>query len=121
MITGLVSARHALVRLFVRSAEGREDEVEFVLDTGFVGFLTLPPAVVAALALPLSHTTSAYLADGSRVFLDVHKATVLWDGAERPVEVLSTGGEALLGTSLLDECEVCIQFTSRGLITIEPL
>jgi predicted aspartyl protease len=47
MITGIVTGHHAFVRLFVRGPGGQEEEVEFVLDTGFAGFLTLPYDVVA--------------------------------------------------------------------------
>jgi predicted aspartyl protease len=61
-----------------------------VLDTGFHGFLTLPPAAVAALALPFLNDFIAALADGSRVRRQVHAATILWDGAERDREILAT-------------------------------
>jgi predicted aspartyl protease len=50
VITGIDSGRHALVRLVLRGSSRQEAEIEFVLDTGFVGFLTLPSAVVAALS-----------------------------------------------------------------------
>ena len=53
MITGVVNARHeAMIRLSVHYANGQAQEVEAILDTGFSGSLTLPPAVIAALGLP---------------------------------------------------------------------
>jgi clan AA aspartic protease len=121
MISGLVAGRHALVRLTVRGPHRQEVEIEFFLDTGFAGFLTLPPATVAALALPFAYRIPAYLADGSHVILHAYDAVVLWDGAERSVEVLAAGGEALLGTSLMDGYEINIQFTDGGLVIIERL
>lgn len=52
MIRGEVSAdREARIRFQVYGTEGREEEVEAVLDTGFTGFLTLPPAMISALGL----------------------------------------------------------------------
>ena len=121
MITGIVLGRRAVVHLTVRSASGREREIEFVLDTGFVGFLTMPPAAVVALGLPFAHQAPAQLADGSRIVLEAYKASVLWDGVEQEVEVLATGGDALLGTSLLSNHEVNIQFADGGAVTIELL
>jgi hypothetical protein len=53
--------------------------------------------------------------------LDLHSATVLWEGQEGDVEVLAMAGQPLLGTSLLEDHDVQIQFTDGGLVTIEPL
>jgi clan AA aspartic protease len=121
VITGIVAGRHALVRLVLRGPGHQEAEIEFVLDTGFVGFLTLPPAAVAALSLPFVAPQIAVLADRSRTRLDLHSTTVLWDGQERDVEVLAMEGQPLLGTSLLEDHDVQIQFTDGGLVIIEPL
>lgn len=51
MITGTVARRRAYVSLKVRGLGG-EGDVEFVVDTGFTGVTTLPPAACAALVLP---------------------------------------------------------------------
>ena len=53
--------------------------------------------------------------------LPVHEAIVLWDGEEREVLVIATGRRPLLGTALLDEQELVIQFTEGGLVTIDEL
>ena len=52
MINGHVVAHRVLVNVPLRTANQPEVEVAFVIDTGFTGFLTLPPAIVAALNLP---------------------------------------------------------------------
>jgi len=53
MITDTVNAnREATLLLRVRGPSGQEQELEAVIDTGFTGFLTLPPGLVAALSLP---------------------------------------------------------------------
>lgn len=110
MITGTVFNRCPLLTLMVRGPKG-QSSFETVVDTGFNGFLTLPPANVAALALPFRNYFYAGLADGSRVKLEVYAATVLWDGEERNVEVLSPGREPLLGTALRDGHDLSIRFT----------
>ena len=50
MITGVVNAhREATICLLLQAADGRDQEIEAILDTGFNGSLTLPPSVIAAL------------------------------------------------------------------------
>jgi predicted aspartyl protease len=72
MITGEITPdREAVVELVVHGPGGATAPVEFVLDTGFTEHLALPPDLIAALSLPLRHTTPMYLADGSRISVEV--------------------------------------------------
>jgi clan AA aspartic protease len=121
MITGRVSALHALVAFTVRGPNGREGNAEFVLDTGFTGYVTLPPARCAALGLVYLRPQPANLADRSPVILDVYAAALLWNGTERDVEVLAMEGPALLGMLALNGSDVRLQVAEGGLVTIEPL
>ncbi len=95
--------------------------IEFVIDTGFTGQLCLPPEAVALMGLPFLYDLPANLADNSEVLLAVHEALVLWDGEEREILVIATGRRPLLGTALLEEQELVIQFTEGGLVTIKVL
>ena len=53
MIVGSVSAhREAIVRLVIVGPQGREREIEAIVDTGYTGSLTLPSEVVFDLGLP---------------------------------------------------------------------
>jgi clan AA aspartic protease len=119
MMTGSVSGRHALVPMTFRIPNQPDLTIEFVLDTGFAGYLTLPPAAVARLALPFRYRVPAGLADGSRIMVAVHMATVVWHGAERRTEVISTGKQPLLGTSLLDGNDLAVRFADGGPVTIQ--
>ncbi len=65
-------------------------EIEFVIDTGFEGALTLPPKAVAALGLPYYQEIDANLANDSSVSVDVYKASIVWNGKECNVAVLAT-------------------------------
>lgn len=119
MISGIVTDRHAIVSLTFILVNGATFPIEFVIDTGFTDHLCLPPEAVNVLRLPFLYNLPANLADNSSVFLPVHQGTVFWDGVERDVRVLATGRRPLMGTALLSEQELVIQFTEGGLVTID--
>ena len=121
MISGIVTDRHATVTLTFLLPNGSSLPIEFVIDTGFTGQLCLPPEAVSLMGLPFLYDLPANLADNSEVLLAVHEALVLWDGEEREILVIATGRRPLLGTALLEEQELVIQFTEGGLVTIEAL
>jgi clan AA aspartic protease len=120
LITGRVSGRHALIPLRVDGPNSR-GEAEFVLDTGFAGFLTLPADAIAKLGLPYVGVQPSSLADSSKTLLTIYRLTVHWDGEDREVDVLELPGAPLLGMSLLDGFDVRIQAIDGGLVTIERL
>lgn len=122
MITGVVTPSHeAIIRLQVRGGGGHEDTVDAAIDTGFNGFPTLPPRLVSELLLQFAGTTRATLGDGSEIQMDVFEAVVLWDGHERHVVVLTAGGGALVGMSMLTGCRVTLDVEEGGSVTIEAL
>ncbi|MGF1602111.1 MAG: clan AA aspartic protease [Thermosynechococcaceae cyanobacterium] len=92
-----------------------------MIDTGFTGYLSLPPEAVSLMGLPFVHDLSASLADNSEVLLPVHEAVIIWGREERVVPTIVTGRRPLLGTALLDGQELIIRFTESGLVRIEAL
>lgn len=121
MISGIVTDRHPTVTLTFLLPNGSSLPIEFVIDTGFTGCLCLPSEAVSLMGLPFMYDLPANLADNSEVLLPVHEAIVLWGSEEREVLVIATGRRPLLGTALLDEQQLVIQFTEGGLVTIEEL
>lgn len=122
MITGVVNANHeATIPLVVHAIHGQEEAIEAIIDTGFTGFLTLPPMLIKALGLPWLGRQRAKLGDGSERFFDVYAATILWDGQVRTVETDATDTEPLVGMCLLAGHEVRIQVLDGGNVTIEGL
>lgn len=122
MIHGIVTAsREAVIRISVHGPNGQEQEIEAVLDTGFNGFLTLPPAIVAVLGLPLIGRGRAILANGSEDVFNVYEVTVLWDGQPRVVETDAADTDALVGMSMLYGCKVQVHALDGGAVTIEAL
>ena len=54
MIEGAVNAAYEpVVTLAIHGPSGETTEIEAVVDTGFTGFLTVPPALAAELGLTL--------------------------------------------------------------------
>jgi clan AA aspartic protease len=98
MITGAVNADYeAVIRLRVQGSTGHVHEVDAIIDTGFNGFLTLPPALVTALGLTRLSRGRALLANGSEELFDIYGVTVLWDGQQRYVEADAVGHHATSG------------------------
>jgi clan AA aspartic protease len=121
VISGTVTDRHAIVSLTFLLVNGATFPIEFVVDTGFTDYLCLPPEAVNLLRLPFLYNLPVNLADNSTVSLAVHQATVLWDGIDRDIRIFATGRRPLIGTALLNEQELVIQFTEGGLVTIDDL
>ena len=119
MTIGTVLNRRVFVQLAMVDADEQVLEFEFVLDTGFTGVLTLPPADCAALELPFLRLQPAGLADGSPLLLKVYLATLLWHDQERGVEVLALEGAPLIGMTLLEDSEVRFQGREGGFVSIE--
>ncbi len=55
-MTGCVENLHALLPVTFRLSNPPDLTIEFVVDTGFTGFLLLPPGAVAAMGLLLIHS-----------------------------------------------------------------
>jgi len=122
MITGVVNAhREATIRLPLQAADGRDQEIEAILDTGFNGSLTLPPAVIAALGLPWRTRGLVILANGTEDQCDIYAATVLWDGVPRNILVEAAETDPLVGMALLYGHDVHMQVVERGSVIIQAL
>jgi clan AA aspartic protease len=122
MITGTVNADlEAIIRLTVRGPTGQARAVKAIIDTGFDGWLTLTPKIVAALGLPWRKRDRAPLADGSIAVCDVFHAAVVWDRRRHFIEVDEADTTPLVGTALLARFELNIQFLVGGKVTIKAL
>ncbi len=122
MIEGIVNAHlEAVVTLHLAGPAGQAREIDAVIDTGFNGFLVLPPALVADLGLPIVGDGEAVLADGSEAAFDVYGVSLLWDGQPRYVETGAVGLDPLLGMAMLDGYDLNIQVRSGGRVAIQPM
>ena len=122
MIEGAVNAaREAVVTLPLRGPAGQTRETAAVIDTGYDGFLTLPPSLVEELGLPFRFRGRAILANGSQETFDVYGVTVIWNGQRRHVEADAVGVEPLVGMLLLDAHSLYVEVTDGGRVAIQAM
>ena len=120
MIEGTVNAHlEAVVTLSLQGSSGQALEVNAIVDTGFNGYMILPPMLVADLALPVVGDGEAVLADGSEAAFDVHGVTMLWDGQPRYVETGAVGVDPLVGMAMLETHVLSIEVRDGGRVLIQ--
>lgn len=95
--------------------------VEALIDTGFTGFLCLPLSMIQSLGLTWIFSDSVTLGDGSEVIFQMYRATVIWDGQFKVVDVAASESEPLLGMSLLYGFKLQVETVERGTVTIEAM
>ena len=89
-------------------------EVAALIDTGFNGYITLPSTIATQLGLELTSVTWVELADGSVIRNSVFSGHATFGGQSQEVEIMLTDSdEALIGTSLLSNYQLTIDFVNR--------
>jgi predicted aspartyl protease len=81
MITGMVNeAFEPIIPLSICRADGKVYTQDAVVDTGFNGWLSLPPDLIAQLNLKWKRRGRAILGDGSECVFNIYEAVLVWDG-----------------------------------------
>lgn len=121
MISGTVFGLQACISIVLYRPNRAEVEIECVVDTGFEGFLTLPTSIILDLGLPYIAPIDANLADNSRITTNVHQGIILWNGVERVIPILAMGRRPLVGTALLEDYHLSIDFCEGGTVLIDEI
>ena len=122
MIVGAVNVRQeATLRLNIQDQQGQDHEIEVVIDTGYDGFLTLPPDLIVNLGLSYVGSGRTLLANGTEDQFDIYEAQVEWDGVLMRLEVDSADTDPLLGMSLLYGYDLHIPVVDGGTVVIQKL
>jgi clan AA aspartic protease len=121
MMQGRVKDGRASIPITFRLSNQPDFQIEFVVDTGFNDYLTLPPQAISAMNLPQYSNTSVRLADGTETILSIHSATIVWDDLELIVPVLAAGVKPLIGTSLMDGYRLSIYFQIDGAVNLTAI
>jgi hypothetical protein len=61
------------------------------------------------------------LTDGRETSLDIHEASVIWDGRPRLVPTDAVDSDPLIGMTLLEGYELTVQAVVGGNVSIEAL
>jgi clan AA aspartic protease len=102
-------------------ASGQRHSISAKLDSGYNGFLTLPPPQIVILRLLWVDRVSGLIADGSSYSIDVYEATIIWDGQPRSVKVDAVNTAPLIGTAMLERHRVTMEMIPGGNVAIDPL
>ncbi|NJL37774.1 MAG: clan AA aspartic protease [Leptolyngbyaceae cyanobacterium SM1_4_3] len=111
----------AMLPIVVGHGNAPKQMVEALIDTGFSGFLSLPLSMIESLGLPWIFSDSVTLGDGSEVVFQMYRATVIWDGQFKVVDVAASESEPLLGMSLLYGFKLQVEAVERGIVTVEAM
>ena len=92
--------------------------VTVVIDTGFTGFMALPPQVIAFLGLEPVRERTVRMADGRSRRIPAYHATIIWHGSPMTISAIAMPGSPLIGMSLLWNSDVAIAARENGRVTI---
>ena len=113
---------HVLVSVASTLDATRRVTVEAVVDTGFDGFLTLPPAMIRRLGLPrIGGPLQGRLANDETHEFYVHVGMVTINGQTRGLPVYAIRGPILIGMALMWGSRLTIDLQEGGDVTIEEL
>ena len=119
MITGIVTEQYdAVIELSLFGSRQQKERFDAVIDTGFNGWLTLPPAMIREFGLRWRRRGLAYLADGSSRFYDIYAAEIFWNRHRIQVDVDECDTTPLIGMRLLDGHDVRIWVGKQGRVEI---
>ena len=122
MMQGWVNQNcEAMLPIVVGHGNVPKQMVEALIDTGFSGFLSLPLSMIESLGLNWIFSDFVTLGDGSEVIFQMYRATVIWDGQFKVVDVAASESEPLLGMSLLYGFKLQVEAVERGIVTIEAM
>ena len=122
MISGTVTTnREAILCLTIRDIGRQEHPRDAIVDTGFDGWLTLPPDVIRELGLEWQRFGRALLADGSESVFDIYEVVLIWDGQPRAVSIYEMDAVPLVGMSLMYGYEFMLPILDGATFTLRSL
>ncbi|XZE22265.1 hypothetical protein SH449x_002184 [Pirellulaceae bacterium SH449] len=111
-------SKRALIEIKVRSQSiAASDKVTAWIDTAFNGHLVFSRELIDTLHLQQEAATEAILADGSLVTLESFICFVEWGSKVVAAQVIANDGSTpLLGTELLSDCVLVVDYKTRAII-----
>ena len=121
MTTGYISEfGEVIVPIDIFDQRGRLRRVEAIVDTGLDYFMALPARLVQSLGLDWIGRMRMRVGTEEMARFESFAADVSWLGSRRPIYVLQTQSEILVGTRLLWESQLTVQFWEGGAVNVQP-
>lgn len=122
MISGVVNAEfEPIIPLSIRRSDGKVFTQDTIVDTGFNGWLSLPPDLTTYLNLTWKRRGRAILGDGSECVFDVYETVVVWDGILLTIPVDEADSEPLVGMSLMEGYQLTVQIFEGGQVELRKV
>lgn len=122
MITGIINADfEPIISLSICGADGKIYTQDAIVDTGFNGWLSLPPDLIAQLNLRWKRRGRAILGDGTECIFNVFEAILIWDGDLLTIPIDEADSEPLVGMSLMEGYQLMMQVFEGGFVELSKL
>ena len=121
MISGTVHDFEPIIPLSVCGSDGKVYQQNAIVDTGFDGWLSLPPDLISQLDLKWKRRGRAILADGSECLFNVYEAIVIWDGNPLTIPIDEADSDPLIGMSLMEGYQLSVQVFEEGLVELSKI
>jgi clan AA aspartic protease len=122
MINGIVNEEfEPIISISLRDTDGKIYTQAAIVDTGFNGWLSLSPDLIAQLNLNWKRRGRAILGDGSECVFDVYEAVIVWDGDLLTIPVDEADSEPLVGMSLMEGYQLTVQVFEGGSVELSKV
>jgi clan AA aspartic protease len=122
MITGIVNPDfEPIIPLSICGADGKVYTQDAIVDTGFNGWLSLPPDLIVQLDLKWKRRGRAILGDGSECVFNVYEAVLVWDGNFLTIPIDEADSEPLVGMSLMEGYQLIVQVFEGGRVELSKV
>jgi clan AA aspartic protease len=122
MITGIVNVDfEPIIPLSICGSDGKVYTQDAIVDTGFNGWLSLPPDLIAQLNLKWKRRGRAILGDGSECVFNVYEAVLVWDGSFLTIPIDEADSEPLVGMSLMEGYQLMVQVFEGGPVELSKV
>ncbi|MBE8998068.1 clan AA aspartic protease [Nostoc sp. LEGE 12447] len=122
MIAGIVNVDlEPIISISICGSDGKIYTQDAIVDTGFNGWLSLPPDLIAQLNLRWKRRGRAILGDGSECVFNVYEAVLVWDGDILIIPVDEADSEPLVGMSLMEGYQLMVQVFENGRVELSKV
>lgn len=81
----------------------------------------MPLSIITKLDLTWHYRDVGTLGDGSEIIFELYKASVIWDGQNKLIDVVASDAEPLVGMGLLYGFKLQVEAVEGGRVTIEAM